>query len=61
MATIVWESFAVDSVAFRYSDVLLGRFNHFSNTNNGVLKHNLLVKISYWKFNNEILKIEIAK
>jgi hypothetical protein len=61
MATITWESFVVDSVPFRYNDVLLGRFNHFSNTNNRIFRDNLPVRITYSKINNEILKVEIAE
>jgi hypothetical protein len=55
------ESFAVDSVEFEYSDVLLGRFNNFSKTRNGIFRDNLPVRITYAKENHEILKIEIAK
>ncbi|WP_426483256.1 hypothetical protein [Flavobacterium sp. 2] len=61
MGTITWESFAVDSVQFKYNDVLLGRFNHFGNTHNGVFKNDLSVKITYSKLGNEILKVEVAK
>jgi|GEM_PF-1801777 len=61
MATITWESFVIDSVEFRYNDILLERFNHFSKTKNGVFKNDLPVRITYAKPNNEILKIEIAK
>lgn len=55
------ESFVVDSVKFEYSDVLLGRFNHFSKTRNVIFRDDLPVRISYAKQNHEILKIEIAK
>lgn len=58
---ITIESFAVDSVRFNYSDVLLGRFNHFSKTKNGVFKDELPVRITYAKSNNEILKVEIGR
>jgi hypothetical protein len=55
------ESFAVDSVEFSYEDAMLGRFNSFSKTNNGIFKNGLPVRITYGKERNEILKIEIAK
>ena len=61
MATITWESFVVDSVEFKYNDILLGRFGHFSKTNNGIFREDLPVKITYSKLNNEILKIEIVR
>ena len=55
------ESFIVDSVEFSYEDAMLGRFNSFSKTNNGIFKNGLPVRITYGKDKNEILKIEIAK
>jgi hypothetical protein len=55
------ESFMVDSVEFSYEDAMLGRFNSFSKTNNGIFKNGLPVRITYGKDKNEILKIEIAK
>jgi hypothetical protein len=55
------ESFMVDSVEFSYEDAMLGRFNSFSKTNNGIFKNGLPVRITYGKENKEILKIEIAK
>jgi hypothetical protein len=55
------ESFIVDSVEFSYEDAMLGRFNRFSKTNNGVFKNGLPVRITYGKEKKEILKIEIAK
>jgi hypothetical protein len=55
------ESFMVDSVEFSYEDAMLGRFNRFSKTNNGIFKNGLPVRITYEKEKNEILKIEIAK
>lgn len=61
MGSITIESFVVDSVKFVYSDILLGRFNHFSKTKNGIFRDHLPVKITYAKENHEILKIEIAK
>jgi hypothetical protein len=65
-AKVTTESFTVDSLAFEYSDVLLGQFNSFSKTNNGIFKDGLPVRITYIKGNspyrendNWILKIEI--
>jgi len=55
------ESFMVNSVEFIYEDAMLGRFNSFSKTNNGIFKNGLPVRITYRKERNEILKIEIAK
>lgn len=55
------ESFIVDSVNFSYSDVLLGRFNSFSKTNNGVFTNGLPVKITYDKATHDILMVEIGK
>lgn len=55
------ESFVVDSVEFSYSDELLGRFNSFTQTNNGVFRNGLPVRITYGKAKNEILMVEIAK
>jgi hypothetical protein len=55
------ESFMVDSVEFSYEDAMLGRFNSFSKTNNGIFKNGLPVRITYGKEKKEILKIEIAK
>jgi hypothetical protein len=61
MGTITKESFVVDSIDFRYNDVLLGQFNHFGKTKNGIFRDDLPVRITYAKENHEILKIEIAK
>lgn len=58
---VTQESFTVDSVNFSYSDELLGRFNRFSKTNNGVFKNGLPVRITYGKGKNEILMVEIKK
>lgn len=55
------ESFIVDSVNFSYSDALLGRFNYFSKTNNGVFTNGLPVKITYDKATHDILMVEIGK
>jgi hypothetical protein len=55
------ERFLVDSVEFSYEDAMLGRFNSFSKTNNGIFKNGLPVRITYGKEKNEILKIEIVK
>lgn len=55
------ESFVVDSVEFSYSDELLGRFNRFSETNNGVFRNGLPVRITYRKAKHEILMVEIAE
>lgn len=55
------ERFIVDSVEFSYDDAMLGRFNSFSKTNNGMFKNGLPVRITYGKEKNEIFKIEIAK
>jgi hypothetical protein len=55
------ESFMVDSVEFSYEDAMLGRFNSFSKTNNGIFKNGLPVRITYGKEKKEILKIEIAE
>lgn len=55
------ESFNVDSVYFSYEDAMLGRFNSFSKTSNGIFKNGLPVRITYGKEKKEILKIEIAK
>jgi hypothetical protein len=66
--TIETESFTVDSVLFGYDDVLMGRFNSFSKTRNGVLHNGVQVRITYFKPRDtrynlypEILKIEIGK
>ncbi|WP_337968128.1 hypothetical protein [uncultured Flavobacterium sp.] len=61
MGSITTESFVVDSIQFRYNDVLLGQFNHFGKTKNGIFRDHLPVKITYAKENHEIIKIEIAK
>jgi len=58
---VIIESFVVDSVEFSYEDAMLGRFNSFSKTNNGIFKNGLPVRITYGKEKKEILKIEIAK
>ncbi|KIQ24076.1 hypothetical protein RT99_03060 [Flavobacterium sp. MEB061] len=55
------ESFKVDSIEFQYEDALLGRFNRFTKTNNGVFKDGLNVRITFEKTNHNILKVEIAK
>lgn len=55
------ESFVVDSVDFSYSDEVLGRFNRFSKTNNGVFRNGLPVRITYGKERHEILMVEIKK
>ncbi|MBB4800616.1 putative PurR-regulated permease PerM [Flavobacterium nitrogenifigens] len=55
------ERFRVDSINFQYEDALLGRFNTFTKTNNGIFKNGLNVRITYGKMRHEILKIEIAK
>lgn len=55
------ESFVVDSVDFSYSDEVLGRFNGFSKTNNGVFRNGLPVRITYGKERHEILMVEIKK
>jgi hypothetical protein len=55
------ESFVVDSVEFSYSDELLGRFNRFSETNNGVFRNGLPVRITYGKEKNEIIMVEIGR
>jgi len=55
------ESFKVDSIDFQYEDALLGRFNRFTKTNNGVFKDGLNVRITFEKKNHNILKVEIAK
>jgi hypothetical protein len=57
---VIIESFKVDSVRFKYSDALLGRFNTFSKTNNGIFHNGLPVRITYGKEKNEILKVEIG-
>lgn len=58
------ESFNVDSVNFSYSDALIGKFNSFGKTRNGVLYNGVFVRITYLKGNDEydpqILKIEIG-
>ncbi|HPW97980.1 MAG TPA: hypothetical protein PK218_05415 [Flavobacterium sp.] len=58
---VTQESFLVDSIYFYYSDELLGRFNQFGKTNNGVLKNGLQVRITYGGNRHQIYKIEIAK
>lgn len=55
------ESFVVDLVDFSYSDEVLGRFNRFSKTNNGVFRNGLPVRITYGKERHEILMVEIKK
>ncbi|MHC0444188.1 hypothetical protein ACWA1F_02195 [Flavobacterium sp. 3-218] len=61
MATITIESFTVDSVEFSYSNVLLGQFNHFSKTKNGVFRDGLPVRITYAKESHEILKVQLQR
>lgn len=58
---VTQEKFVVDSIEFSYSDELLGRFNRFSKTNNGVFRNGLPVRITYRKENHEILMVEINK
>ncbi len=58
---VTHESFVVDSVEFSYSDELLGRFNRFTETNNGVFRNGLPVRITYGKKKHEIVMVEIAK
>ncbi|MCZ8331534.1 MAG: hypothetical protein O9282_09505 [Flavobacterium sp.] len=58
---VTQESFVVDSVDFSYSDEVLGRFNRFSKTNNGVFRNGLPVRITYGKERHEILMVEIKK
>ena len=58
---VTQESFVVDSVEFSYSDELLGRFNRFTKTNNGVFRNGLPVRITYGKEKHEILMVEIGK
>jgi len=55
------ESFNVDTINFSYEDAMLGRFNRFCKTNNGVFRNGLKVRITYGKIKHEILKVEIAK
>jgi len=55
------ESFMIDSINFEYDDAMLGRFNRFSKTKNGVFKNGLNVRITFGKMNHEILKVEIAE
>ena len=55
------ESFTVDSIDFEYEDAMLGRFNRFTKTNNGIFRNNLNVRITFGKKNHEILKVEIAE
>lgn len=58
---VTQESFVVDTVDFSYSDEVLGRFNRFSKTNNGVFRNGLPVRITYGKERHEILMVEIKK
>ena len=58
---VTHESFVVDSVEFSYSDEVLGRFNRFTETNNGVFRNGLPVRITYGKEKHEIVMVEIAK
>jgi hypothetical protein len=58
---VTQERFVVDSVEFSYSDELLGRFNRFSKTNNGVFRNGLPVRITYGKERHEILMVEIKE
>ncbi|SFB76335.1 hypothetical protein [Kaistella jeonii] len=60
-ATVTFESFEVDSMKFAYADYLLGKFNRFSETNNGVLQNGINVRITYRKGDYAIQKIEIEK
>ena len=60
-ATVTFESFEVDSIKFAYADYLLGKFNQFSETNNGVLKNGINVRITYRRIDYAIQKIEIEK
>ena len=66
--SVTTEDFNVDTIAFTYTDALLGRFNSFSKTYNGIFHNGLPVRITYIKGDNRyaendnwILKIEIAK
>jgi hypothetical protein len=59
--TVTQESFTVDSVKFSYSDEVLGRFNRFSQTQNGIFHNGLPVRITYGKEKHEIIMIEIKK
>ena len=58
---VTQENFVVDSIDFSYSDEVLGRFNRFSETNNGVFRNGLPVRITYGKAKHEILMVEIAE
>lgn len=58
---VTHERFVVDSVEFSYSDELLGRFNRFTETNNGVFSNGLQVRITYGKEKHEIIMVEIGK
>lgn len=55
------ESFKVDSIDFEYEDAILGRFNTFTKTNNGIFKNGLNVRITFEKANHKILKVEVAE
>lgn len=54
---VTHERFVVDSVEFSYSDELLGRFNRFTETNNGVFSNGLHVRITYGKKKHEIIMV----
>jgi hypothetical protein len=58
---VTHESFVVDSVKFSYSDELLGRFNRFTETNNGVFRNGLHVRITYGKEKHEIIMVDIEQ
>ena len=58
---VTHESFVVDSVDFSYSDELLGRFNRFTETNNGVFRNGLPIRITYGKEKHEIIMVEIGR
>jgi hypothetical protein len=57
---ITTESFQVDTIVFSYDDILLDRFNSFSQTYNNIIKNGQLVRITYRKYDNSILKIETS-
>ncbi len=66
--SVTIESFTVDTLAFKYEDALVGRFNAFSKTNNGIFQDGLQVRIIYSLGNgfnetryNTILKIDVAR
>jgi hypothetical protein len=58
---VTQEYFVVDSIDFSYSNEVLGRFNRFSDTNNGIFRNGLPVRITYGKAKHEILMVEISE